>query len=128
MRRLLLTALAIALLTAGGLLWAQDDVFPTPTLVCPNTQVGRLILNERGRVALRGSGPLNVRAGPGTTSDILGQIADGGVFYVLEGPACTPRYAWYRVIHRRGDGRTLTGWIAEGDRDSYFVERYPPGS
>lgn len=74
--------------------------------------------------------PMNVREGPGTNFDPpIGSIPVGGVFYVLEGPECSPRYAWYRVEYIRANGEVLTGWVAEGEVDtgSYFVETYPPG-
>ncbi|MDZ4764144.1 MAG: SH3 domain-containing protein [Chloroflexota bacterium] len=95
---------------------------PSPTPGCPGSLRERLIVRERGRVVFGDERPLNVRAGPATSYDIIGQIEPGGVFVVVEGTACSARYTWYRVA--RG---SLSGWIAEGDGDAYFVEPYPPG-
>jgi len=95
---------------------------PSPTSVCPGSARSRLIVYERGRVTIDDPAPLNVRAGPRTTFDILDTIPPGGIFFVLEGPRCSERYTWYRVSY--GD---LTGWIAEGASSAYFVEPYPPG-
>jgi hypothetical protein len=38
---------------------------------------------------------------------------------VLDGPVCNGNYAWYEVHY--GD---YTGWLAEGDLTSYYVEPY----
>lgn len=93
---------------------------------CPNLMPTRLILHERGRVSVNDPNPLNVRQNAGTNHVRIGSIPVGGVFYVLEGFECTTQYTWYRVEYRGASG-ALTGWIAEGDKDYYFVEPYPPG-
>lgn len=95
---------------------------PAPTLACPDAPPPRLIIGLRGRVTLNDDRPLNVRERPGTGASIVGQIEPGSVFVVLEGATCSARYLWYRVA--RG---SLTGWVAEGDMTTYFVEPYPPG-
>lgn len=95
--------------------------------VCANTLPTRLIVHERGRVELGDPAPLNLRAEAGTSSEKLGEIAPGGLFYVLAGPRCTALYSWYRVEVRAG-GQVLRGWIAEGSvSEGYFAEPYPPG-
>lgn len=108
--------------TPFGTPYTPPPPVPTPTLACPNAPPPRLIVGLRGRVTLNDDRPLNVRERPGTQSPIIGQIEPGSVFVVLEGATCTARYVWYRIA--RG---SLTGWIAEGDMTSYFVEPYPPG-
>lgn len=101
----------------------------TPELVCPGAPPTRLIPGERGRVSIDDPRPLNIRSGPGTNNEVIGQIPARGIFFVIEGPRCTQRYAWYRVSYREGesDDTVITGWIAEGDLNGYFVEVYPPG-
>lgn len=66
----------------------------------------------------------NVRSGPGTDYELLGQIPsswDGGevvpMFTVLDGPVCADGYAWFEVEY--GD---LIGWTAEGTDGIYWVE------
>jgi hypothetical protein len=122
MRSVLLAALfAVALVAATGILAFQRRE-------CEGTPPNRLIVRERGRVSDDDPSPLNVREGPSTNFDPpIGQIPVGGIFYVLEGPECSPRYAWYRVEYREENGDFLIGWIAEGETDLYFVETYPPG-
>lgn len=92
----------------------------TPTLACPSVARTRLIVRERARVTEADG--LNVRQGANTSAEVVGQIDDEAIVYVLEGPVCSARYAWYRVVV--GD---LEGWIAEAGGDGYYVEVYPPG-
>lgn len=122
MKRYLLLLLLLGLASALPLT-AQET---TPEPGCTGLLPTRLILHERGRVSYSDPAPVNVRAEPGTSGELVGQIAAGHVFYVLEGPSCTTRYTWYRV-KATVDGGGLAGWIAEGDAGSYFVERFPPG-
>lgn len=120
MKRLLAALFVLACFsTTAALAFQRRD--------CESTLPTRLIRHERGRISLEDPQPQNVREGANTTFDLVGQIPAGGIFYVLEGPVCSPLYAWYRVEYRAADGELLTGWIAEGSSDSYFVETYPPG-
>jgi hypothetical protein len=121
MKRLVLATLLVVALafTAAALAFQRR--------ACENAPPTRLIVRERGRVSDDDPTPVNVRAGPNTSFDPpIGSIPVGGVFYVLEGPECSPRYAWYRVEYI-ADGEVVTGWIAEGSTEGYFVETYPPG-
>lgn len=94
----------------------------TPTAVCSGVVRNRLILYERGRVSYDDPDPLNIRQGPSTNFDVDGEIPVGGVFFVLDGPECSPTYTWFYV--RYG---SIEGWIAEGTIGNvYFVEPYPP--
>lgn len=97
---------------------------PSPTPQCPGIIRNRLIIWERGRVAYDDpDDPLNIRSGPNTTYEILGEIPVGGIFFVLDGPQCSDLYTWFYVEY--GD---VQGWVAEGTiNDRYFVEPYPPG-
>ena len=115
----LVALLALAALPA----FAQTE---EPEPGCPGLLPSRLILSERGRVTPSDPAPVNVRAAPGTAAEQLGQLPSGAIFFVLEGPSCTQRYTWFRV-KAVIEGAGLSGWIAEGDVRSYFVERFPPG-
>lgn len=108
---------------------AQTTVESTPEPMCPGAPPTRLIPGERGRVSIDDPRPLNIRSGPGTNNEVIGQIPARGIFFVIEGPRCSQRYAWYRISYREGesDEDVITGWIAEGDLNGYFVEVYPPG-
>lgn len=111
--------LTVAILLAAVMTHGQTA---TPEPTCPNAPPTRLIVHERARVATTDPRPVNVRSAPGTDNDRIAQIPPDAVFFVLQGPQCSERYAWYRI-----DYQGMTGWIAEGDSTSYYVEVYPPG-
>jgi len=85
----------------------------------------RLVVGERGVVSEENTEEIdslvNVRSGPGTGNRVVEQMDIGDVFLVLDGPECSSQYAWYEV--RFGD---VTGWIAEGDTDAYYVAPFLP--
>jgi len=116
--------LILLIIVAAALPLAAQPASPPPG--CPELLPTRLILHERGRVSHSDPAPVNVRAEPGTSGGLIGQLPAGALFYVLEGPDCTQRYTWYRV-KTVIEGAGLSGWIAEGDGSAYFVERFPPG-
>ncbi len=49
----------------------------------------------------------NLRATPGTDSDVRGAVPFGAVFQVIEGPTTVDDYTWYHV-----DGDAGSGWLA----------------
>lgn len=89
--------------------------------VCEGKPQSRLIVYERGMVT-ENDESLNVRSGPSTSFRILTRLAPGDVFYVLDGPECSDTYVWYRVRFR-----SIEGWLAEGDFETYYAEPYLPG-
>ncbi len=98
-----------------------DDI-PPPEPACDDTPEARLILQERGMVSADDARVLNVRVQPGTDNNILGTLKVYETFLVLEGPECNDGYAWYRI-----ESNVMSGWIAEGDFNVYYVEPYLPG-
>jgi hypothetical protein len=117
-----LGAAALILTAATPTPFIEPTLPPSPTAVCAPAPRSRLILRERARVSVEDPRPLNVRAAPGTTANVIAQIPAGGILYVLEGPQCSANYAWYRVEYQG-----IAGWVAEGDDSAYFVSEYPPG-
>lgn len=95
---------------------------PSPTPTCPDAPRTRLIVQERGRVLPDDPRPVNMRQQPGTDQPVKALLPVRAVFFVLDGPVCRNGYSWFKI---RYDG--VEGWIAEGDRASYYVEPYLPG-
>lgn len=88
---------------------------------CPSAPPMRLIVQERGRVT-RNNERLNLREGPGISYEAVGLLAEGAIFLVLDGPACSGDFTWFRV-----QARGVEGWLAEGDSEQYYVEPYLVG-
>lgn len=92
---------------------------PPPTASCAGAPRERLIIGERGRVLPDDPRPVNVRRLPGIEHTLVTVIPINGLFMVLDGPVCADGYQWYKVHYREA-----TGWLAEGDLSSYYVEPY----
>lgn len=95
---------------------------PSPTASCAGAPRERLIIGERGRVLEDDPRNVNVRSKPGVDNILMTVIPINGLFLVLDGPVCLGGYQWYKVRYRE-----VTGWIAEGDLTSYYVEPYGTG-
>lgn len=92
---------------------------PPPTASCAGAPRERLIIGERGRVLPDDPRPVNVRRLPGTENRLVTTIPINAIFQVLDGPVCADGFQWYQVHYREA-----TGWLAEGDLTSYYVEPY----
>ena len=92
---------------------------PPPTASCAGAPRERLVIGERGRVLPDDPRPVNVRRLPGTENKMVTTIPINGVFQVMNGPVCADGFQWYQVHYREA-----TGWLAEGDLTSYYVEPY----
>ncbi len=112
----------LCLIAITGIFAVTVRAMTVTQIGCAGTLPTRLIVRERARVSPTGDdSPLNVRSAAGTNADRIGNIPIGGVFYVLDGYVCTPRYTWYQVAYQG-----IVGWVAEGDNSVYFTEPYPP--
>jgi Tol biopolymer transport system component len=111
MRRPILFLLILTLLCTAA--FAQDN----PT--CEGAPPSRLVIGGQGRAT---PGPAtNLRATPSTRGTFVGQVSEGQIFDVLDGPVCADGYAWWQITF---DG--LVGWTAEGLPREYWLEPYPP--
>lgn len=90
---------------------------------CANSgQDFRLSVYYQGYVL--GDTPNNVRTEPRVSGALVGQIAVGDWFTVLEGPICTSDgIAWWRV-----SGDNIEGWTAESAPNIYFLQPGCPPS
>lgn len=106
--------LMVILLAAAGLpaLTAQEDA------ACAGAPPSRLVIGGQGRAT---PGPAtNLRDTPSTRGGFVGQIREGQIFDVLDGPICADGYAWWQI-----DLEGLVGWAAEGQPREYWLEPYP---
>ena len=92
---------------------------PAPTASCAGAPRERLVIGERGRVLPDDPRNVNVRRLPGVDNGLVTVIPINALFMVLDGPVCAGGFEWYKVHYREA-----TGWIAEGDLTSYYVEPY----
>lgn len=75
----------------------------------------RLEIGEQARVTP--GAPNRVRDAASTSGNLIGEIPGGATFDVLDGPFCDGGLLWWQVSYGE-----LTGFTAEGNRDTYFVE------
>jgi hypothetical protein len=102
----------------GAVAWRMRGTAPLGA--CPDAAAPRLTVGVPARV-IPGTSPNNLRNVPGTdAASVTGQIPAGESFAVLAGPLCADGLLWWQV--RYGD---LTGWTAEGDAASYWLEPVP---
>jgi Tol biopolymer transport system component len=88
---------------------------------CGTAPAPRLTAGQQARVVVSDGTGSNLRTTPNTGATVLGVLADGEVFSVLNGPQCSENFWWWQV--RRWDGQT--GWTAEGTTGDYWVEPWP---
>ncbi|MCK5313832.1 MAG: SH3 domain-containing protein [Anaerolineales bacterium] len=91
-----------------------DDLIYFP---CPGAMRPRLSFEMPARVTYTDGRPLNVRAKPGYSGEILRQIPEGYQIYIFFGPECVDGVYWWSFYDEG-----MQGWIAEGDEDMYFIE------
>ena len=83
---------------------------------CGSAPAPRLTAGDEGMVTFTDGRPLNVRTAAGLGGALAGQLPEGTVFAVVEGPVCADNMFWWHVT-----AGALAGWIAEGMEGEYFV-------
>ncbi|MFN8452120.1 MAG: SH3 domain-containing protein [Anaerolineae bacterium] len=97
------------------------QILPTPT--SPNAGVSQCEGAPPSRLSVGGMGrvtpgaPNRLRAQPGTSAAVIGNIPAGATFQVLAGPTCANGYAWWQVNYGG-----VVGWTAEGSGAQYWIE------
>lgn len=86
---------------------------------CAGAPKPQLVPGIPSRVSFTDGTPLRVRQQPGGT--VITELAEGTEFAITEGPVCLNSYNWWKMSLDLQSG-TLTGWVAEGDMEAYFVE------
>ena len=109
----IVTLIAVALLATAGPVAAQA--------ACGTAPAPRLTVGQSARVVVTDGRGNNLRVSANTTAAVAGVLADGEVFSVISEPQCESDFWWWQV--RRWDG--TTGWTAEGEPGTYWVEPWP---
>ncbi len=77
----------------------------------------RLMVDGRGRVTPGDAN--NVRAEPSADAELVGQLAGGAVFTVLDGPTCADDLTWWQVAALDD---SISGWTVAGTPGDYWLE------
>lgn len=96
----------------------DHDTYMKTFYQCSSSALSRLHTGQFGQVAFSDGLPINVRKSPGLSSEVLTAMSEGSKFVVLADPQCLDGFIWWKVDFGNG----LIGWVAEGDKDSYFIE------
>jgi SH3 domain-containing protein len=100
---------------------ASDQEKQALTCLFDQAQPTRLAIGTRARVNFTNGMPLRLRAAPSLDAAEIQQMPEGTEFDVIGGPACANGAAYNRFWQVRLDDGT-TGWAAEADQTSYFIE------
>jgi serine/threonine protein kinase len=98
---------------------------PTSPPQC-NAMRTRLTANEGARTTLTPDTPTRVRQTPGLSASTLRQIPPGLMFWVMSGPQCVDNVQWWQIEGVDQSG-LWTGWIGEGQNNTYWIEPYDTG-
>lgn len=114
------TLTSVATPSNGGnpVVMSPDTVQSSPQ-TCGTAPAPRLNTGDSARVAYTDGASLNIRTAAG---DYLMQIPEGTVVNVVAGPVCANNYYWWELRFQSGNV-TVGGWAAEGDSESYWLER-----
>lgn len=94
---------------------------PPATLTLPAACLGAppmtLRVGQAVMVSLDPPIPSRVRATPGRSGELVGEVGPGEFVVVEAGPECADGYLWWRVRSEKG----LVGWTVEGDASGYWL-------
>lgn len=86
----------------------------------------RIEADEGARTTLFPDDPTSIRSAPGASNRRLRSIPPGQTFWVLNGPECVQNINWWLIAGYDEDG-SWSGWIGEGENNTYWVEPYDTG-
>ena len=107
----------------------SSQTMPTPTRVSvatPNCDRGfsHLSIGETITVVEVGH-PNRVRSTPHVANDnVIGQISAGMTGKIVDGPVCADGLVFWQIESKVVPGGT--GWTAEGDGTTHWLEQYQP--
>lgn len=103
---------------------------PTPTeekppFSCPSAPPTRLTVGDIARVTFTDGTSTRLRSEPESGNNQVASLGEGAEFEIIGGPVCSERpgrndaYIYWEVtVFANG----LTGWVAEGDFEDYYIE------
>lgn len=94
----------------------SSSSIPSGTQLCAGTMPSRLTVGGMARVTFSDGTPLRLRQTPAGT--FMQDMVEGTQFVVIGGPQCVNNMTWWNLQLANG----TTGWSAEADTDSYFME------
>ena len=115
--------------------FSQLTVLPLPTpsaasdFSCPTAPPTRLSVGATGRVTYTDGQTIRLRSAPEAGDNVIDQLPEGTEFEVIDGPVCTPRidradaFVYWKVKVPTRNG--ISGWLAEGTFNAYFIEPWP---
>lgn len=101
---------------------------PESAFQCLNAPATRLKVGDHGRITFLDGSTTLLRPGPETGEHMLVNLAEGTEFDVVDGPVCYPgpersdAYIYWKVMV---PSVNKTGWLAEGDLNSYYLQPWP---
>jgi serine/threonine protein kinase len=99
------------------------EPFETGPVDCPGAPPPRLAPGKTGRITVEPPLPSRIRSSPRIGPDnVVGQLQPGETFDVISGPVCDTANHWRWWLVR---GASITGWVAEGPTDEYWMEPWP---
>ncbi len=94
-----------------------------PTWVpCPGTYPSRLQVGIQAFVSYDPPLANRVRTQPNGVAPVVGFIQPGEKVAIIGGPICSDEWIWWQV---RAIQTGMTGWTAEGDKQSYWLVPVP---
>jgi hypothetical protein len=102
----------------GAAYWLEPATGNNAPRICSGSPPTRLVGLSQARVTI-GGGPNSIRNGI-ESGTILGQIPEGAVFRILNGPICGPssfQQTWWQVEYGG-----IVGWTVEGWQNVYYLE------
>jgi hypothetical protein len=102
---------------------------PAPPFSCSNAPTTRLQVGDSARISFTDGTSTLLRSAPEAGDNVVDKLPEGTELEITGGPVCYPRpgrsdaYVYWEVLVPSRSNRT--GWVAEGDLDSYYVEPWP---
>ena len=107
----------------------RPTVTPRPLPTSPpqcSAMRTRITANQGARTTLTPDSPTRVRQSPGLSASTTRQIPPGQMFWVTSGPQCVDNVQWWQIEGYDQSG-SWSGWIAEGQNNTYWIEQFDTG-